>query len=240
LQGAKRSATIKFTLLRTLRFSQSSRGSECASWQQLIRSYRLSAFAKAPGGRKIRHGRNQSALIDFSCFCQSSRGSDCASGWACCNLSQSSKTTSLRSRSLYSMKCDRQHTLHTACVVGFDERIGIYFLKAARQVAPIFPVLLSLASLLRLSRTRHTCLGYSFYRIKPNSLHMSVSAEFITGTVFAAVMVLIGLGAIWIVRWQTYFLLHHQGRSPGVGVLKTAALLLPIRVRTLISTRPRS
>jgi hypothetical protein len=39
---------------------------------------------------------------------------------------------------------------------------------------------------------------------------MGLSAEFITGTVFAAVMVIIGLGAIWIVRWQTYFLLNHQ------------------------------
>jgi hypothetical protein len=45
---------------------------------------------------------------------------------------------------------------------------------------------------------------------------MGASVEFITGTVFAAVMVLIGLGAIWIVRWQTYFLLHHQGKSPDV------------------------
>jgi hypothetical protein len=39
---------------------------------------------------------------------------------------------------------------------------------------------------------------------------MSASAEFITGTIFAAIMVMIGLGAIWIVRWQTYFLLRHQ------------------------------
>ena len=39
---------------------------------------------------------------------------------------------------------------------------------------------------------------------------MSASAEFITGTVFAAIMVVIGLGAIWMVRWQTYFLLRHQ------------------------------
>jgi hypothetical protein len=45
---------------------------------------------------------------------------------------------------------------------------------------------------------------------------MGASAEFITGTIFATVMVLIGLGAIWIVRWQAYFLLHHQGRSLDV------------------------
>jgi hypothetical protein len=43
---------------------------------------------------------------------------------------------------------------------------------------------------------------------------MYLSAEFITATVFAVIMVLIGLGAIWIVRWQTYFLLRHQGESP--------------------------
>jgi hypothetical protein len=48
---------------------------------------------------------------------------------------------------------------------------------------------------------------------------MAASVEFITGTIFAAVMVLIGLGAIWIVRWQTYFLLRHQGKSPSVGLL---------------------
>ena len=40
---------------------------------------------------------------------------------------------------------------------------------------------------------------------------MSLSAEFIAATVFAVIMVLISLGAIWIVRWQTYFLLRHQG-----------------------------
>jgi len=39
---------------------------------------------------------------------------------------------------------------------------------------------------------------------------MSASAEFITGTVFAAIMLMIGLSAIWIVRWQAYFLLRHQ------------------------------
>jgi hypothetical protein len=44
---------------------------------------------------------------------------------------------------------------------------------------------------------------------------MSAKAEFITATAFAAIMVLIGLGAIWIVRWQTYFLLRHQGESRG-------------------------
>jgi len=45
---------------------------------------------------------------------------------------------------------------------------------------------------------------------------MGASAEFITGTVFAAVMVLLGLGAIWIVRWQTYFLIRRQGKSPDM------------------------
>ena len=39
---------------------------------------------------------------------------------------------------------------------------------------------------------------------------MSASAEFITSTFFAAITVMIGLGAIWVVRWQTYFLLRHQ------------------------------
>jgi hypothetical protein len=55
---------------------------------------------------------------------------------------------------------------------------------------------------------------------------MSVSVEFITATTFAAIMVLIGIGAIWIVRWQTYFLLRHQGKSPDVGLLTAVALFL--------------
>jgi hypothetical protein len=55
---------------------------------------------------------------------------------------------------------------------------------------------------------------------------MAVTAEFITATIFAVIMVLIGLGAIWIVRWQTYFLLRHQGKSPHVGPLTTAAPFL--------------
>lgn len=52
---------------------------------------------------------------------------------------------------------------------------------------------------------------------RPSQIHsnMSAKAEFITATAFAAIMVLIGLGAIWIVRWQTYFLLHHQGEPRG-------------------------
>ena len=56
-----------------------------------------------------------------------------------------------------------------------------------------------------------------FHTLTPSiNSPMGASAEFITGTVFAAVMVLIGLGAIWIVRWQTYFLIHHQGKSPDM------------------------
>jgi hypothetical protein len=60
---------------------------------------------------------------------------------------------------------------------------------------------------------------------------MSASVEFITATTFAVIMVLIGLGAIWIVRWQTYFLLRHQGKSPDVGLLTTVALFLFMSVR---------
>jgi hypothetical protein len=52
---------------------------------------------------------------------------------------------------------------------------------------------------------------------------MSLSAEFITATIFAIVMVLLGLGAIWIVRWQTYFLLRHQGKCSPVPLLSTVA-----------------
>src|SRR2546423_1985107 len=42
---------------------------------------------------------------------------------------------------------------------------------------------------------------------------MGVSAEFVTATIFAVIMVIIGLAAIWTVRWQTYFLLDHQSMS---------------------------
>jgi hypothetical protein len=52
---------------------------------------------------------------------------------------------------------------------------------------------------------------------------MSAKAEFITATAFAAIMVLIGLGAIWIVRWQTYFLLRHQGEPRGSLPLSISA-----------------
>src|ERR1700734_2188582 len=52
---------------------------------------------------------------------------------------------------------------------------------------------------------------------------MSLSAEFITATIFAIVMVLLGLGAIWIVRWQTYFLLRHQGKCPPAPLSSTVA-----------------
>jgi hypothetical protein len=57
---------------------------------------------------------------------------------------------------------------------------------------------------------------------------MSPSAEFITATVFAVIMVLIGFGTIWIVRWQTYFLLRHQGEPPDGSsyVFQTAAPFL--------------
>ena len=63
---------------------------------------------------------------------------------------------------------------------------------------------------------------------RPSRIHlaMSVSVEFITATIFAVIMVLIGLGAIWIVRWQTYFLLRHQGKSRNVGLLTTVTLFL--------------
>ena len=67
---------------------------------------------------------------------------------------------------------------------------------------------------------------------------MSSSAEFITGTVFAAVMVLIGLGAIWIVRWQTYFLLRHQGTSSDEGsvcLLRTGAFFCSRTVHSSLS-----
>jgi hypothetical protein len=69
---------------------------------------------------------------------------------------------------------------------------------------------------------------------------MGASAEFITGTIFAAVMVLIGLGAIWIVRWQTYFLLRHQGKSPDVFLLGKQALFLLHGSGALTSTSRRS
>ena len=38
-----------------------------------------------------------------------------------------------------------------------------------------------------------------------------MSPEFKSGIAFGIVMVIIGLVAIWIVRWQTYFLVRNEG-----------------------------
>jgi hypothetical protein len=38
-----------------------------------------------------------------------------------------------------------------------------------------------------------------------------MSGELKSGIAFGVVMVVIGLVAIWIVRWQTYFLLRNEG-----------------------------
>jgi hypothetical protein len=77
-----------------------------------------------------------------------------------------------------------------------------------------------------LSVIASTISHVSTHRPPRTRLAMSVSVEFIIATVFAVIMVLIGFGAIWIVRWQTYFLLRHQGKSPDVELLTTVALFL--------------
>jgi hypothetical protein len=61
---------------------------------------------------------------------------------------------------------------------------------------------------------------------------MPASVEFITATIFAVIMILIGLGAIWIVRWQTYFILRNQGTSPDGVLFVPTALLFSLMVRT--------
>jgi hypothetical protein len=38
-----------------------------------------------------------------------------------------------------------------------------------------------------------------------------MSAEVKSGIAFGVIMVVIGLAAIWIVRWQTYVLLRNEG-----------------------------
>jgi hypothetical protein len=122
-------------------------------------------------------------------------------------------------------------------------------LESRTEVCLKFRVSLSLVLLLRLHCAADACFHYSFSKFKSLlyvsvdcSYHihlvMSGSAEFITATVFAVIMVLIGLGAIWIVRWQTYFLLRHQGESPDVGFSKTVAHFLFVYFSTLISSRP--
>jgi hypothetical protein len=67
---------------------------------------------------------------------------------------------------------------------------------------------------------------------------MSASAEFITSTVFAAIMVMIGLGAIWIVRWQTYFLLRHQSMyiNQPIPSKHNFAFLCPLLTTSLTIT----
>jgi hypothetical protein len=48
---------------------------------------------------------------------------------------------------------------------------------------------------------------------------MSPSPDLVVNIVFGLIMIVIGISAIWIVRWQTYFLLFHQSKltlqSPG-------------------------
>jgi hypothetical protein len=67
---------------------------------------------------------------------------------------------------------------------------------------------------------------------------MSASAEFITNTVFAAIMVVIGLSAIWIVRWQTYFLLRHQSMyaNQSMPSIHNFAFLCPLLTTGLTIT----
>ena len=69
---------------------------------------------------------------------------------------------------------------------------------------------------------------------------MSSSAEFITGTVFVAGMVVIALNAIWIVRWRTYFLLNHQSRSRKISVPHPGnfAFVFPLRDALAIIRKP--
>jgi hypothetical protein len=42
---------------------------------------------------------------------------------------------------------------------------------------------------------------------------MAMSPELKSGIAFGIIMVLIGLAAVWIVRWQTYFLLQNDGAA---------------------------
>jgi hypothetical protein len=61
---------------------------------------------------------------------------------------------------------------------------------------------------------------------------MSSSPDLVVNILFGIIMVLVGIAAIWVVRWQTYFLLRRQGKLaficwPGLAVL-TIPLLGPM------------
>jgi hypothetical protein len=45
--------------------------------------------------------------------------------------------------------------------------------------------------------------------------NMKLFPEFIQAVAFGAVMLAIGLGAIWVVRWQTFYILRNQAYPEG-------------------------
>jgi hypothetical protein len=55
---------------------------------------------------------------------------------------------------------------------------------------------------------------------------MSPSPDLIANIVFGIIMVVIGIVAIWVVRWQTYFLLRHQSKFPSLFTYKYHVIIL--------------
>ena len=56
---------------------------------------------------------------------------------------------------------------------------------------------------------------------------MSPSPDLITNIVFGIIMVVIGIVAIWVVRWQTYFLLRHQSKLSSLSTYKYHLMIPP-------------
>jgi hypothetical protein len=56
---------------------------------------------------------------------------------------------------------------------------------------------------------------------------MSPSSDLITNIVFGVVMVVIGIVAIWVVRWQTYFLLRHQSKLSSLPTYEYHLMIPP-------------
>jgi hypothetical protein len=61
--------------------------------------------------------------------------------------------------------------------------------------------------------------------VSPSS--MSLSPDLITNIVFGIIMAVISTAAIWVVRWQAYFLLRHQGKFSSLLTHKYHLMILP-------------
>jgi hypothetical protein len=92
-----------------------------------------------------------------------------------------------------------RYPVHVLGSSHFSLRIRLSFSKEVPQSAPNYA--LRTLGVARLERF-YTCHHEAVPRICP-------------GCRFGAVMLAIGLGAIWVVRWQTFYILRNQAEPEG-------------------------